>query len=394
MTLSSIRDFIFAFFILVFFSRIFRFTSENLIYIDAIIAFIIAPISFFLIFNIKSKELKFIRQYIIIFIFLVLISVLQASFFWNQPTFMTILTEARLFFPLAFILFLRLYPAEFSSLGIGISLSYLIIGLHLVFSFSTLSGLSFWLPESLIGDDDIRGARLRLPLTLPVLMCALLLTKDYKSSSDFIFITLTTLTVIFLSQGRIHSLILALIFGVILFQNLFGVLSGRKFSIYHAIVAIPLILLVFIGITYVGGNTLTTINSLFISQGSSDLSAASRALQFVSMISIVQDTFPFGIGKLSLNHSTNFETLFGYFHFEDLGIIGIFAVYGFLGVFLVLFIMKNFYSYLLNSHESRVARFIIFLPILIIVLATGEIFLYPGIFIYYFFIVGSAKYLR
>ena len=222
-------------------------------------------------------------------------------------------------------------------------------------------------------------------------MCALLLTKDYKSNSDFIFITLTTLTVIFLSQGRIHSLILALIFGVILFQNLFIVLAGKKFSIFHAIVAIPLILLVFIGITYVGENTLTTINSLF-SQGSSDLSAASRALQFVAMISTVQDTFPFGMGKLSLNHTTNFETLFGYFHFEDLGIIGIFGVYGFLGVFLILFIMKNFYYYLLNSHESRAARFIIFLPILIIVLSTGEIFLYPGIFIYYFFIVGSVKY--
>lgn len=127
----------------------------------------------------------------------------------------------------------------------------------------------------------------------------------------------------------------------------------------------------------------SAIDTLFGDSGTTvDTSASARVDQLRSGWLLFKEYGWFGIGKLSNQFDGGFSELLGYFHFEDLGIVGVIMIYGLVGV---TFYLLPIVALVINVVRSmNMAVFTGSISFGFLYLSTGESMLFSGLYFFLF----------
>lgn len=332
--------------------------------------------------------------YAVPFLMLAVISILNANANFGQPLTTGIFTESRLFYPISivgfFVLFPKLYVSESSLLLLAMAL----LATFTVFHFGVRSGTFTIINELMIGYDVLRGGeRVKLNLALPVVLTAYLLGKKSRTTLEMFFIVATLLVVFILLGGRLHMIAILLPVATIIFLKLLFFLYGGHVRLRTLFMAIPagaslivllylsnILSLIFVAIDILVGGSGTTV----------DTSTSARVDQLESGWLLFKEYGWLGIGKLSNQFDGGFSEIIGYFHFEDLGIVGVIMIYGLVGV---IFYLLPIVALVINVVRSmNMAVFTGTISFGFLYLSTGESMLYSGLYFFLFCFLNHQAY--
>ena len=164
-----------------------------------------------------------------------------------------------------------------------------------------------------------------------------------KSRFDLVVVWLFIIWLIVFNAGRVALVSMAILGVLTIFQNLKSRRGLGVVAIY--ILLIPSVIA--IGLMFVPQELLSNriggfLQAIYAVFGFNtdliiDVSSKSRTLQFSSLISNMNFfDYVFGFGQLSSQWNGGFQQVFGRFHPADLGLFGAIAVYGVVGIIIIL----------------------------------------------------------
>jgi hypothetical protein len=364
-------------------------------WIDVFMVLATIPSLFVTLIRRSALVLKYpIWFYAVPFLILALISILNAKANFGQPLTTGIFTESRLFYPISIVGFFVLFPKQFVSERSLFLLAMALLATYTVFHFGIRSGTFTITNELMVGYDVLRGGeRVKLNLALPVVLTAYLLGKKSRTTIEMFFIAATFLVVSVILGGRIHTIAILLPVVTKIFLMLFFFLYEGRVRLMTLFMAIPIgaILVAVLYLSNITSLIFQAIDTLFGGSGTTaDTSASARLDQLESGFLLFKEYGLLGIGKLSNQFDGGFSEIIGYFHFEDLGILGVLMIYGFVGV--------NFYLLPIVALVVNVARsmdmavFTGTISFGFLYLSTGESMLNSGLYFFMFCFLNHQAY--
>lgn len=222
-----------------------------------------------------------------------------------------------------------------------------------------------------------------------------------KISHNLIILMFFIAYTIFVIQGRTYTLAIIFTFIIYFLRNF----NPSTLFVKSMKISAGLILIFFL-LQIINPNFVTQTKTLYIQmftvltgQMSNDPSANSRLIQLATVIEYFQDNLLaiiFGAGKLSNQWQGGFESHFGHFYPSDIGIIGAWFLYGFVGIILIVFIpviisfKAAFYKF--SNANIFILSIQYFLIYLIIKSVQGSFFINPAQYtIPLFILIGFNK---
>jgi len=375
-------------------SRVFRFLIDVFMWFDLIIlssSSLLFGIVLLIRRRLKGFELQLLFWYVLPYVGLFLLSYLYSSENFGQSFVSSVVTESRLFFPLWIFSVLAFGYVKMFSFTAMYWASFVVL-----VSYSALYFSSYLFPDLINSDQfysyDVfrQEYRVKLNLSLPVLMAASVLPDIIKHRHAAFLVIATMFCVLFLQEGRLHSVALFIPLCFLFFSRFLNIFYGRiRKDIFLWVGGTALSLFL---IFYYSNTWYYLQDTLFSASDVSALETAisSRSVQFFNAVALLEGLPTSSLGKLS-SADGGFENLIGYFHFEDLGILGVYFIYGPVGLFLYLLPLV-FLSHKFFVNASLSQRLVI-LSYSVLYLFTGEPMLYPGIYflVFAYLICGVSK---
>lgn len=373
-------------------SRVFRFWFSVLFWVDILILMAAVPaILAIIVRKTKSYFKAPIWLYALPFLTLVALSAYNAHTNFGQSFAAGIVTESRLMYPIVIAGFFLIFP-RFSITERGmVFLGLALLSTYAIFHLGVRSGILNFTSELMIGFDELRGGeRVKLNLTLPIVLSAFFVGKKTRSNGETLFVIATLMIVFFMLGGRLHTIAILLPIVSVVALKVFVFFAGAQIRAKYVILALPALAAFAVVLTNSGILTLIfrAVDTILGNNGNFvDTSSMARVEQFVSGWNLFEQSGWGGIGKLSNQTDGGFSEVIGYFHFEDLGVLGVFMIYGIAGVLLYLLPVVALFKRVIGARSMAI--YSASLSFGFLYLATVESMLYSGLYFIMFFFINK-----